>query len=115
LLGLPKPFFKVPYFTSHSNSTYMTLINMWRPKQYSLSIVIIVFEMLPLSLSQRRQNCLPKDLSRFTRSMSLLKCLPWLPVRFRIIFTISTVTYQVFSCKQYLRSLLTPVRKPIQL
>ena len=49
--------------------------------------------------------------------MLLLRYLHWLPVRYRIIFKIYTITYQVLSCKQpsYLHSLLTPVRTFVQL
>ena len=54
---------------------------------------------------------------RFIHSKPLPKSLHWLPFRCRIIFKICTVTYQALSCKQpsYLHSLLTPVRKPVQL
>ena len=52
-----------------------------------------------------------------SRSVSLLKSLHWLPVRYRIIFKICTITYQALSYKQpaYLHSMLTPARQPRQL
>ena len=54
---------------------------------------------------------------RFSRSVPLLKSLHWLPVRYRIIFKICTITYQALSTKQlaYLHSMLTPARQPRQL
>ena len=47
----------------------------------------------------------------------LLKSLHWLPVQYRIIFKICTITYQALSSKQpaYLYSLLTPARQPREL
>jgi len=53
----------------------------------------------------------------FTRSMPLLSSLHLPPVRNRIILQICTITSQAFSRKQpsYFHSLLTPVRKPVQL
>ena len=47
----------------------------------------------------------------------LLKSLHWLPVQYRILFKMCTITYQALSSKQpsYLHTLLTPIRKPIQL
>ena len=54
---------------------------------------------------------------RFSRSVPLLKSLHWLPVRYRIIFKICTITYHALSTKQpaYLHSMLTPARQPRQL
>ena len=52
---------------------------------------------------QRIQNYLSVVVSkspRFSRSVLLLKSLHWLPVRFRIIFKICPITYQVISPKQ---------------
>ena len=62
------------------------------------------------------QNCLTRVLSRspgFTHS----KVSALLPVRYRIMSKICTITYQVPSCKQpsYLHYLITPLRKPVQL
>ena len=50
---------------------------------------------------------------RFTHSKPLLKSLHWLPVRYRIICKICTITYQAYPCKQpsYLYSLFTFVSK----
>ena len=47
----------------------------------------------------------------------LLNSLHWLPVRYRISFKICTTAYLALSCNQpsCLHSLLTPVRKPVQL
>ena len=62
---------------------------------------------------QRVQNCLARVVTRsprFSRSVPLLKSLHWLPVRYRIIFKICTITYQA-----YLHSVLTPPRQPRQL
>ena len=69
---------------------------------------------------QRVQNCLARVVTRsprFSRSVPLLKSLHWLPVRYRIIFKICTITYQALSTKQpaYLHSMLTPARQPRQL
>ena len=66
------------------------------------------------------QNCLARVVTRsprFSRSVPLLKSLHWLPVRYRIIFKICTITYQALSTKQpaYLHSMLTPARQPRQL
>ena len=54
---------------------------------------------------------------RFFHSVPLLKSLHWLPVRYRIIFKICTITYQPLSSKQpaYLHSVFTPARQPRQL
>ena len=69
---------------------------------------------------QRVQNCLARVVTRsprFSRPVPLLKSLHWLPVRYRIIFKICTITYQALSTKQpaYLHSMLTPARQPRQL
>ena len=69
---------------------------------------------------QRVQNCLARVVTRsprFTPSKPLLKSLHWLPVQYRIMFKMCTITYQALSSKQpsYLHTLLTPIRKPIQL
>ena len=69
---------------------------------------------------QRVQNCLARVVTQspcFSRSVPLLKSLHWLPVRYRIIFKICTITYQALSTKQpaYLHSMLTPARQPRQL
>ena len=69
---------------------------------------------------QRVKNCLARVVTRsprFSRSVPLLKSLHWLPVRYRIIFKICTITYQALSTKQpaYLHSMLTPARQPRQL
>ena len=37
---------------------------------------------------------------RFTRSMRHLKHFHWLPVRYRIIFKICSISYQAVFCKQ---------------
>ena len=69
----------------------------------------------------RVQNCSARAMTRYpciTRSVQLLKSLHWLPARYRIIFNVCSITYQVLlSCKQpsYLHSFRTPVRKAIQL
>ena len=49
--------------------------------------------------------------------MPLVKSLHRLPVQYRIIVTIWTITYQALSCNQpsHLYSLFTDVRKPTQL
>ena len=65
-------------------------------------------------------NCLTMVVIRsphFFNSVPLLKSLHWLPVRYRIMFKICTITYQALSSKQpaYLHSLLTPARQPRQL
>ena len=69
---------------------------------------------------QRVQNCLARVVTRsprFTPSKPLLKSLHWLPVQYRIMFKMCNITYQALSSKQpsYLHTLLTPIRKPIQL
>ena len=69
---------------------------------------------------QRVQNCLARVVTRyprFTPSKPLLKSLHWLPVQYRIMFKMCTITYQALSSKQpsYLHTLLTPIRKSIQL
>ena len=66
------------------------------------------------------QHCLARVFTRsprFSHSVPLLKSLHWLPVRYRIIFMICTITYQALSSKQpaYLHSLLTHARQPRQL
>ena len=63
------------------------------------------------------QNCLTRVITRFPRfshSVPLLRSLHWLPVRYRIIFKICTMTCHALSSKQpaYLHSLLTPARQP---
>ena len=65
---------------------------------------------------QRVQNCLARVVTRsprFSLSAPLLKSLHWLPVRYRIVFKICTITYPALSPKQpaYLHSLLTPARQ----
>ncbi|KAK2172574.1 hypothetical protein NP493_941g01032 [Ridgeia piscesae] len=62
---------------------------------------------------QRVQNCLAKVVTRsprFSSSVPLLKSLHWLPVHYRIIFKICTISYQALASKQptYLNSMLTP-------
>ena len=69
---------------------------------------------------QRVQNCLPRIVTRtprFSRSVPLLKVLHWLPVHYRIIFKICTITYQALSYTQpaYLHAMLTPARNSRQL
>ena len=69
---------------------------------------------------QRVHNCLARVVTRsphFSRSVPLLKSLHWLPVRYRIIFKICTITYQALSNKQpaYLHSMFIPARQPRQL
>ena len=66
------------------------------------------------------QRCLARVVTRSPRlssSVPLLKSLHWLPVRYRIMFKICTITYQALSNKQpaYLHSMLTPARQPRQL
>ena len=70
-----------------------------------------------ITILRRVQNCLARVVTRsprFSRSVPLLKSLHWLPVRYRIIFKICTIT---FSTKQpaYLHLMLTPTRQPRQL
>ena len=69
---------------------------------------------------QRVQHYLERIVARsphFAHSLPLLKSLYWLPVRYRIIFKICTITYQTLSSQQpaYIHSLLTPARQPRQL
>ena len=69
---------------------------------------------------QRVQNCLARVVTRsprFSPSVPFLKSLHWLPVRYRIILKICTLTYQALSTKQpaYLHSMLTAARQPRQL
>ena len=64
-----------------------------------------------LTRLQRVQNqlaCLVIKSSPFTRSISLLRSLHWLPLRFRILFKINLLTYKTLSEKQpvYLHSML---------
>ena len=64
---------------------------------------------------QRVQNCLARVVTRsprFSSSVPLLKSLHWLPVHYRIIFKICTISYQALASKQptYLNSMLTPAR-----
>ncbi|KAK2180026.1 hypothetical protein NP493_461g01003 [Ridgeia piscesae] len=49
--------------------------------------------------------------------MPLLKSLHWLPVHYRIVFKICTMSYQALASKQptYLNSMLTPARKSREL
>ena len=58
-------------------------------------------------------NCLVRVVTRSPR----LKSVHWLPVRYRIIFKIYTITYQAISSKQptHLHSLLPPARQHRQL
>ena len=65
---------------------------------------------------QRVQSCLARVVTRsprFSDLVLLLKSLHWLPVQYRIIFKICTMTYLALSSKQpaYLHSLLTPARQ----
>ena len=81
---------------------------------------IAVKDIIKITTCSCRTGCLATVATwhpRFTQSVSLLKSLHWLPVRYRIVFKICTITYQALSCKQpsYLHPLLTPVRKPAQL
>ena len=73
-----------------------------------------------ITKQQRVQNCLARAATRyphFTHSKPLLKSLHWLSIWYRIIIKVCTVTCQALSCKQlsYILSLLTHVRKPVQL
>ena len=63
------------------------------------------------------KNCLARVVTRFSRSVPLLKSLHWLPVHYRIIFKICTIAYQALSSTQpaYLNSMLTPTRNSRQL
>ena len=69
---------------------------------------------------QRVQNCLARAVTRsprFSHSVPLFKSLHWLPVRYRTILKICTITHEALSSKQpaYLHSLHTPARQPRQL
>ena len=69
---------------------------------------------------QRVQNCLARVVTRsprFPSSVPLLKSLQWLPVHYRIIFKICTISYQALASKQptYLNSMLTPARNSREL
>ena len=69
---------------------------------------------------QRVQNCLARVVTRYPRfssSVPLLKSLHWLPVHYRIIFNICTISYQALASKQptYLNSMLTPARNSREL
>ena len=69
---------------------------------------------------QRVQNCLARVVTRsprFSSSVPLLKSLHWLPVHYRIIFKICTISYQALASKQptYLNSMLTPARNSREL
>ena len=64
---------------------------------------------------QHVQNCLARVVTHsphFSSSVPLLKPLDWLPVHYRIIFRICTISYQALASKQptYLNSMLTPAR-----
>ena len=65
---------------------------------------------------QRVQNCLASS-PRFSSSVPRLKSLHWLPVHYRIIFKICTISYQALASKQpiYLNSMLTPARNSREL
>ena len=54
---------------------------------------------------------------RFSSSVPLLKSLHWLPVHYRIIFKICTISYQALASKQptYQNSMLTPARNSREL
>ena len=69
---------------------------------------------------QRVQNCLARVVTRsprFSSSVPLLKSLHWLPVNYRIIFKICTISYLALASKQptYLNSMLTPARNSREL
>ena len=73
-----------------------------------------------LSKLQRMQNCLARVVlraPRFSPSLPLLKQLHWLPVNYRIKFTLSTLTYRALAIHQppYLASLLHFSNIPRQL
>ena len=66
---------------------------------------------IDLARLQRVQNQLARLVTKsppFTRSLPLLRSLQWLPVRFRILFKISLLTYETLREKQsvYVDSLL---------
>ena len=80
-----------------------------------VSIIVIHFCMVLLTLTslgfKRVQNQLARLVTNsppFTRSISLLRSLHWLPVRFRILFKIALLTYKTLREKQpvYLHSML---------
>ena len=69
---------------------------------------------------QSVQNCLARVVTRsshFSRSVTLLKSLDSIPVHYRIIFKIYTITYHALSSTQpaYLNLILTPARNSRQL
>ena len=69
---------------------------------------------------QRVQNCLARVVTRsprFSSSVPLLKSLHWLPVHYRNIFKICTISYQALASKQptYINSMLTPARNSREL
>ena len=69
---------------------------------------------------QRVHNCLARVVTRsprFSQSLPLLKALDWLPVQYRFILKICTITYQALLSKHpaYLHSLLTSARQQRQL
>ena len=65
------------------------------------------------------QNCLARVVTRshFSSSVPLIKSLHLLPVHYRIIFKICTISYQALTFKQttYLNSMLTPARNSREL
>ena len=80
-------------------------------------IIAIHFRMVSWSLTspklQRVQNwlaCVVTKSPPFTSSVALLRSLHWLPVKFRIQFKISLLTYKTLHEKQpiYLHSMLAP-------
>ena len=85
-----------------------------------LAVDLILYHNIALNFIlklQRVQNCLAKIVTRppcFFHALPLFKSSHWLPVRYRIILKICTITYQALSSKQpaYLHSLLTPARQP---
>ena len=84
---------------------------------YSSDVLHIVYNTV---ITQRTCTCLARVVTRsprFTPSKPLLKSLHWLPVQYRIMFKMCTITYQALSSKQpsCLHTLLTPISKPIQL
>ena len=70
---------------------------------------------------QRVQKCLARVVTRsprFSHSVQLLESLHWLPVRYRIVLKICTITkhFHPSNCQlAYLHSLLTLTRQPRQL
>ena len=69
---------------------------------------------------QRVQNCLARVVTRspsFSSPVPLLKSLHWLPVHYRVIFNICTISYLAFASKQptYLNSMLTLARNSREL